>query len=103
MKSDTSLTHFGHLRHGSQERVSFELGLVVVDVVNLDGEVGPVFQGLAGPPVHSLGAQNVVGLLLTVQALLGVDVARCLVDLEHHAGSIANKHIFYTAISSVSI
>lgn len=69
------VTDVCHLGHPGDVGVFGEARLIVVDVVNLDDEVGPALQGLVGETVDGLGVEHVVGLLLAVQTLGGVDVA----------------------------
>lgn len=67
-------TDVRHLRHGGHIRVPGEARLVVVDVVDLDDEIRFALQRLIGEAVDGFGVKDVVGLLLPVQPLGGVDV-----------------------------
>lgn len=96
-------TDVGHLGHLGDVRVLGEARLIVVDVVDLDDELGLALQRLVGQPVDGLGVQDVVGLLLAVQPLGGVDVAGLLVDLEQRPGALAGEDVTHAAVSSVAV
>ena len=96
-------THIGHLGHTGHVEVLGEAGLVVVNVVDLDDELALALQRLVGEAVHRLGAQDVVGLLLAVQPLRGVDVARLLVDAEQGAGALTRQHVAGAAVAAVPV
>lgn len=80
-----------------------ELWRVVVDVLDLDDELGRRFQRLVGLPVHRLGCQRVLGLLLAVQGLGGVDVARLVVDNEDGSGSFPRQDVLDVAVTRVHV
>lgn len=67
-------TDIRHLRDSGHVRVLGEPRLVVVDVVDLDDELGLTLQRLVGEAIDGFGVEDVVGLLLPVQPLGGVDV-----------------------------
>lgn len=98
-----SLTNIGHLGHSGVVRPVQELGRVVVDVLDLDDELGWRFQRLVGIPVHRLGRQRVLGLLLAVQGLGGVDVARLVVDDEDGSGSFPGQNVLDVAVARVHV
>lgn len=80
-----------------------ELWRVVVDVLDFDDELGRRFQRLVGLPVHCLGRQCVLGLLLAVQGLGGVDVARLVVDDEDGSGSFTGQDVLDVAVARVHV
>lgn len=96
-------TDVGHLWNPCHVRVLGEARLVVVDVVDLDDELGLALQRLVGETVDGLGVQDVVGLLLAVQPLGGVDVPRLLVDLEEGPRSLPCEDVPHAAVSSVPV
>lgn len=98
-----SLTNIGHLGHPGVVRPMQELWWVVVDVLDLDDKLGRRFQRLVGLPVHRLGGQRVLGLLLAVQGLGGVDVARLVVDDEDGSGSFPGQDVLDVAIARVDV
>lgn len=96
-------TDVRHLGHGGHIRVPGEARLVVVDVVDLDDELGLALQRLISEAVDGFGVKDVVGLLLPVQPLGGVDVPRLFVDLKQGARSFSGEDVLHAAISSVSV
>lgn len=70
----TVRTHIGPLRHVSVVGLVQELGGVVVNVLDLDDELGRRLQRSVGVPVHRLSHQRVLGSLLSVQGLGGMNV-----------------------------
>lgn len=70
-----------------------EAGLAVVDVLNLDDELRLGLQQAVGGAVPGLSPQRVEGLLLPVQALHGVDVARQLIDQEDGPSALARDGV----------
>lgn len=96
-------TYFGHLRDMGHVWVLGEARLVVVDVVDLDDELGLALQCLVGEAIDSFGMEDVVGLLLPVQPLGGVDVPRLLVDLEQGPRPLPCQDVPHASISSVSV
>lgn len=73
------LTNFGHLRDTGQVCVLCESRLIVIDVMDLNDELRLAFQRLICEAVDSFSVEDVVGLLLPVQPLGGVDVPGFLV------------------------
>lgn len=80
-----------------------ELWWVVIDVLDLDDELGRRFQRLVGLPVHRLCCQRVLGLLLAVQGLGGVNVARLVVDNEDSSGSFPRQDVLDVAVTRVHV
>lgn len=76
------LTNFCHLRHRCDEGSVCELGGIVINILNFNNELRLGLQGFVGIAVDGLGVENVMGFLLPVQTLGGVDVSRYLVDDE---------------------
>lgn len=97
------LTDVGHL--GDAGKVDFlcELGGVVVDVVDFNVEFSVGLQLCVGVPVQHLCVEGVHGLLLPVQPLGGVNVARLLVDQEQGAGAVSGQDVPDIAISFVHV
>lgn len=95
LKSDTNkavrslLTHRRHFGNPGGVRAVQELGLIVVDVLDLDDELGLGLHGLIGEPVQRLGPERVVGLLLAIQPLGGMNIPRVLIDNENGTGPFA--------------
>lgn len=99
----TDLTDVGHLGDPGHVQVLGEARLVVVDVVDLDDELGLALQHLVGEAVDGLGVEDVVGLLLPVQPLGGVDVAGLLVYLEQSPRPVSRQHILDAAVTPVRV
>ena len=97
------LTDLGHLRYGGLVGPIQEAWLVVIDVLDLDDELGLGLQGPVRQPVASLGAEHVLGLDLTVQALDGVDVPCAVVDGERGARPFACQDVLDGAIAQVHV
>lgn len=66
------LTDIGPFRHTAGVKLLAEVRLVVVDVVQFDGELGLRLQLQSGPFVHHGGSEDVETLLLAIQAACGV-------------------------------
>lgn len=97
------LTHWRHFGHLCLVRSVWKLRLVVVDVLDLDDELGLGFDGQVGGAVAGLSAERVVGLLFAVQPLGGVDVARVLVDCENGGGSFTSEDVLDPAFAFIHI
>lgn len=109
LKSDAAqaarslLTHRRHFGNPGGVGTVQEFGFVVVDVLDLDDELGLGLHGLVGEPVQRLGAQRVVGLLLAVQPLGGMNVASVLVDNENGTCPFARQDVLDGTISFINI
>ncbi len=97
------LTDVRHFRDSGHVRVLGESRLVVVDVVDLDDELGLTLQRLVGEAVDGFGVEDVVGLLLPVQPLGGVDVPWLLVYPEEGSRSLPCEDVPHASISSIRI
>lgn len=97
------LTDVGHLGDPGHVQVLGEARLVVVDVVDLDDELRLALQHLVGEAVDGLGVEDVVGLLLPVQPLGGVDVAGLLVYLEQSPRPVPRQHVLDAAVAPVGV
>lgn len=97
------LTNLGHLGHGGDVGPVQEPGLVVVDVLDLDDELGLGLQWAVRLPVAGLGSQDVLRLDLTVQPLDGVNVACAVVDGEGGAGALARQNVPDGAVAFVHV
>lgn len=71
--------------------------------MDLDDELGLALQRLVGEAVDGLGVEDVVGLLLPVQPLGGVDVPGLLVYLEERPRAVPGEDVPRAAVSSVRI
>lgn len=71
--------------------------------MDLDDELRLALQRLVGEAVHGLGVQYVVGLLLPVQPLGGVDVSGLLVYLEDGPGAVAGEDVPHAAVAAVGV
>lgn len=109
LKSDPSkhvhclLTHRRHLGNPGSVRAIQELGLIIIDVLNLDDELRLWLHGLVGEPVQRLGAERVVGLLLAVQPLGGMNIPRVLINNENGTRPFAWQDVFDGTISFINI
>lgn len=97
------LTDVRHFRHSGRVDVLGEPRLVVVDVVDLDDELGLALQRLVGEAVDGLGVEDVVGLLLPVQPLGGVDVPGLLVYLEEGPRALPGEDVPHAPVASIAI
>lgn len=80
-----------------------ELGLAVVDVLDLDDKLRLGLQGFVTEAAPSLGSEGVVGLLLPVQSLRGVDVSRQLVDDEDRPRPLPGDGVLDGALALVGV
>lgn len=94
-------TDVGHLRHAGEVRVPGEARFVVIDVVDLDDELGLALQRLVGLAVDGFGVEDVEGLLLPVQPLGGVDVPRIFINLKEGPGPLPGEDVLDAAVSPV--
>lgn len=69
--------------------------------MDLDDELGLALQCLVGEAVDGFGVEDVVGLLLPVQPLGGVDVPRLLVDLEEAPRPFPGEDVPHASIPFV--
>lgn len=97
------LTYVGHLRDSGHVWVLSESRLIVVDVMDLDDELRLALQCHIGEAVDGFGMEDIVGFLLSVQPLGGVDVPRLLVYPKEGASSFPCKDIPHTSITTIRI
>lgn len=97
------LTCLRHFWDGGPVGSVQEPGLVVVDVLDLDDELGLGLQGPVSQAVPGLSAEHVLGLHLPVQPLDGVDVARGVVDGEGGAGALARQDVLNGPVPFVHV
>lgn len=97
------LTDIGPLRHTADVHLLAELRLVVIDVVELDDELGLGLQSAARLFAHHRGSEDVQSLLLAVQAASGVQVAIILVDDKDGAGAFARQDVPNFAVVLVGL
>jgi len=76
---------------------------IVVNVLDFDDELGRRLQGLVRVGVDDLGRQSVLGLLLAVQPLHGVNVAREFIDGEDGAGALARKDVLDVLAAHIQV
>lgn len=69
--------------------------------MDLDDELRLALQRLVGEAVDGLGVEDVVGLLLPVEPLGGVDVARLLVYLEERPCSFSRQDVPRASVASI--
>lgn len=109
LKSDTAqqvhclLTHRRHFRDPSGVRAIQEFGLIIIYVLNLDDEFRLGLHGFVGEPVQRLGSERVVGLLLAIQPLGGVNIPRVLINNENGTCPFAWQDVFDGTISFINI
>ena len=82
-----------HLGDAADVGLLLEHRGVVVDVLDLDDELGLGLHRLLGAPVDGLRLEHVEGLLLAVQLAAGAYLARVLVDLKGVAGALARQDV----------
>lgn len=87
------LTNIRPLRYAAGVNLFAELGLVIVDVVEFDSELGLRLQLLPRPLVDHCGFEDVESLLLAIQAAGGVQVAIVLVNDKDAAGSFTGQNV----------
>lgn len=97
------LTHRWHFGNPCRVRAIQEFGFVVVDVLNLDDELGLGFHRLVGEPVQRLGSKRVVGLLLAIQPLGSMNIPSVLINNENGTCPFAWQDVFDGTISFINI
>lgn len=97
------LTDVRPLWYGSRVDLLTEVRLVIVDVVELDGELGLRLQLLSRPLVDYCSFEDIKGLLLPIQAAGGVKIPVALVNDENVASSLARQNILDQAVSVVLV
>lgn len=97
------LTDVRPLWDGSCINLLTEVRLVVVDVMELDGELRLRLQLLPRPLVDHCGFEDIKGLLLPIQAAGGVKISVVLVNDEYVASSFTRQNILDQAIAVVLV
>lgn len=97
------LTHGRHFGNSCGIGAVQEFGFIVIDVLNLDDELWLRLNGLVGEPVQGLGSKRVVGLLLAVQPLGGVNIPGILINNENGTCPFAWQDVFDGTISFINI
>lgn len=97
------LTDVRALGHGSRVDLLTEVRLVIVDVVELDDELGLRLQLLSRPLVDHCGFEDIKGLLLPIQAAGGVEIPVVLVDDEYVASSLTRQNVLDQAVAVVLV
>lgn len=102
-KAGSGLTCRGPLSHPGHVRSIQELGLVVVDVLDLDDELGLGFERQVGVSVSSLSSQCVVRLLFPIQAFGGVYVSGVLINGEDGHCSFAAQDVPHLSVTFIQV
>lgn len=97
------LTHWRHFGDPRRVRTIQEFGFVVIDILNLDDELGLGLYRLVGEPVQRLGAERVVGLFLPVQPLGSMNIPSVLINNENGTCPFAWQDVFDGTISFINI
>lgn len=98
-----SLTYICHLRHRGAVGAFIKERRVVIDVLNPNYELRRGLQGAVCLPVGGRGDETVLVLLLTVQRLGDVDVARLLVDHKDRSRPLASQDVLCASIIPVHV
>lgn len=80
-----------------------ELGLIVIDVLDLDDELGLGFQRQVGDSISSLSSQGVVGLLFPIQPFDGMYVSCVLIDGEEGPRAVAAQDVPHLSITFIQV
>lgn len=97
------LTYRRPLSHPSGIRSLQELGLVVVDVLYFDDELGLGLDQLVGPSISSLSSKGVIRLLFPVQPLGGVNVSCILIDAEYGHRTFTTQDVPHLTITFIRV
>lgn len=89
------LTNIRPLRNAGSVHLFAELWFVVIDVVEFDDELGLWLQFLTRPLVDHCGFEDIKGLLLSIKAARGVQIAVILIDDKDGASPLARKNVLY--------
>lgn len=98
-----TLTYIRPLRYAASVDLFAKLRLVVIDVVEFDGELSFWLQFLACALVDHGGPEDVKRLLFTIQASSGVQVAIILVDDKDGAGPLTREDVLDYTIAVVLV
>lgn len=98
-----NLTYLRHLRHSGEVGPVQEPGLVVIDVLDLDNELGLGLQWPVCLPVAGLGSEDVLRLNLAVQPLDGMDVACAVINGEGGSGALTRQDVPDGAVAFVHV
>lgn len=88
-----TLTDVRPLRYTASVNFFAELRLVIVDVVEFDGELGLGLQLLTCSFVDHCGSEDIKSLLLTIQAASGMQVTVILINDKDGTGTLAGQNI----------
>lgn len=97
------LTYRRPLSHPGSVRPLQELGLVVIDVLDFDDELGLGFDRQVGLAVSSLSFEGVVRLLFPVQPLGGVNVPCVLIDGEDGHRSFTIQDVPHLTVTFIHV
>lgn len=100
MSSLTDIRHLGDI--GAVDGLR-ELGLIVIDVVNLDNKLSGWFQWEACVFVESLCLKGVGCFFFSVESLSGVKITCLFIDTENGACSFSREDVASCAISSILV
>lgn len=96
-------TYFGHFRHRRLVGSVQKPRLVVVDVLDLDDELGLGLQRPVCQAVTGLGTEDILGFHLPVQPLNGMDVPRAVVNGEGGARALTRQDVLYGAVPFIHV
>ncbi len=99
----SSATYVCHLGYCGAVGSFLEDRWVVVDILHSNDELGGGLQGTLCLTVCCCGNQPVFVLLLPVQGLGYVDVARLLVNHEHWPRPLTSQHVSSASLTSVHV
>lgn len=97
------VTYLGHFGDRCLVGPIQEPWLVVVDVLDLDDELGLGLQGSVRQAVAGLCSEDVLGLHLPIQPLDGVNVPRAVVDGEGGACAFTCQDVLNGAVAFVHV
>lgn len=104
-KSSTTavLTNIGPLWYTACVNFFAELRLVIVDIMEFDGKLSLWLQLLTCLLVDNCGFEDVKRLLLTIQALDGMQVTIILINDKDAAGTVTRQNILNQTVAMVLV
>lgn len=87
------LTDIRPLRYTASVNVFAELRLIIIDVMEFDGELSLWLQLLTCPFVNHCGLEDIKSFLFPIQAASGMQVTIILIDDKDGAGPLTGQNI----------
>lgn len=97
------LTHRRHFWNSCCIWTIQKFGFIVIDILNFDNKLRFRFHRLVGESVQCLGSECIIGLLLPVQSLGGMNIPSVLINNENGTCPFTWQDVFDGTISFINI